>query len=78
MPELLECLNYIHLLLIQNNSSGFFEHFKHVKIRLRVKFKQSEAGEFLLKPKLSLQPQCRASDKTTRQDTRISIFDNYL
>ena len=42
------------MLLIQNNSSGFFEHFKYVKIRLRVWFKQSEAGEFQLKPKLSL------------------------
>lgn len=71
-----ECLNYIHLLLIQNNSSGFFEHFKYVKIRLRVWFKQSEAGEFQLKPKLSLcshNAQDLRHNNRTEQHERIPI-----
>ena len=81
IPELLKCLNYICLLLTQNKSPRFFFFFlffffeclKYVKIRLRVCFKQSEAGEFQLKPKLSL---CGSTNPElqTKQTGEVDTF----
>lgn len=65
----------LHLLATYTKQvfQGFFEWLKYVKIRLRVWFKQSEAGEFQLKPKLSL---CGSNNPElqTKQTDEVDTF----
>lgn len=52
---------------------GSFQWLKYVKIRLRVWFKQSEAGKFQLKPKLSLQGS-NNPELQTKQEDEVDTF----